>query len=137
MLTRQLSGRPTVGKPNKVVSRLQHAKWPEGKHVGEGQNSLLLRLEDIARGAEKERLEKVVLKKLNVRRSVIAPNPVTCDLEHAKWLEHRQVVERHNSLLRRLEGLAQDAQIERLDKAAELLRQTAGAFRNALREKYE
>ena len=51
------------------------------------------------------------------------------------WLERRQVEERHRSLVRRLEGLVQDAQIERLDNAAALLRETAETFRRALRER--
>jgi len=76
-------------------------------------------------------------KQLRRLATATKPNPVTSELEYAKWLEHRQIVERHNSLLRRLEGLAHDAQIERLDKAAALLRQTAEAFRIALREKYD
>jgi len=58
------------------------------------------------------------------------------DLDYDRWLERRQVEERHRSLLHRLERLAQDAQIERLDNAAALLRDTAEAFRIALREKH-
>ena len=69
--------------------------------------------------------------------TVNSENSSASELDYAKWLERRQIHDRHNSLLRRLEGLAQDAQIEGLDKAAALLRQTAEAFRIALREKYD
>ena len=55
--------------------------------------------------------------------------------EHDARFERSQIEERHRSLLRRLEHLAQDAKIERLDKAAALLRQTAECFRIALNEK--
>jgi len=50
------------------------------------------------------------------------------------WLAERQIQERHTSLLRRLDGLVQDAQNERLDKAAAVLRTTAEIFRSALSE---
>jgi len=137
MPTEQMSVPRTVTDKKPPTFQSDDTNRLVAKQVKSRHSNPLCRVQNIALAAEKERLDPVTPKIPSVRGTASKPNPVTSELEHAKWLEQRQVVERHNSLLRRLEGLAQDAQIERLDKAAALLRQTAEAFRNALREKYE
>lgn len=52
--------------------------------------------------------------------------------EHIKWLQERQDADRQVSLMRRLDHLADDAKIERLEWAAALLRATAEELRSAL-----
>jgi len=137
MPTKQMSVPRTVMDKKPPIFQSNDTNRLLAEQVKSRHSNRLCRVQNIALGAEKERLDRVTPKIPSVRGTASKPNPVTSELEHAKWLEQRQVVERHNSLLRRLEGLAQDAQIERLDKAAALLRQTAEAFRTALREKYE
>jgi len=107
----------------------------QGKKFQEEQNKVPYGSRPDAHGTKIERLHRAAPKPLSVPRMPTEEINVASELEYAAWLESRQIQDRHNSLLRRLEGLAQDAQIERLDKAAALLRQTAEAFRNALREK--
>jgi len=137
MPTKQMNLPKTVTDMRPPIFQSDDPNRLGAKQVKSRPSNRFCRLQDIVLGAEKERLDRVPPKIPSVRRTASKPNPVTSELEYAKWLEKRQIIERHNSLLRRLEGLAQDAQIERLDKAAALLRQTAEAFRSALREKYE
>lgn len=54
------------------------------------------------------------------------------DDEHRKWLQERQDADRQRSLILRLEQLAEDAKIERLDAAGALLRAAAEELRFAL-----
>lgn len=54
------------------------------------------------------------------------------DQVHAAWLNERQAEERAQSLIWRLDQLARDARIERLEAAASLLLSTADELRIAL-----
>lgn len=63
---------------------------------------------------------------------LISHLPLPSEDEHAVWLLERQDEDRRRGLIRRLEQLADDAKIERLDAAAALLRATAEELRFAL-----
>ncbi len=62
----------------------------------------------------------------------LANTAKSADEVHAAWLLERQDEDRRRSLIRRLEQLAEDAKIERLDTAAALLRAAAEDLRFAL-----